>query len=356
MRGRAWRRWRRRCCSSTVCARSPTPSRPASPRTASGGSPFVTWRELSALHASGAIDVQSHTDSHSRIFASADVEDFVQPGYETTPLLNRPQLVRAAVARVRDAGRSRHAALRHAIADVGRPPRARVAARSTTRCVELVAREGGAGVLHAARLARTAHRHRRSARRALEFESADDQARAIEEELARSRSILNERLRTQSVAHICLPWGISGDADRGAAQAHRLSIRVRQPPPRPTRRPRRRRSVLAEAAAEALHHASARTRPPVLVFMTAAFPDDVDVAIVCHNNRDDPGRDARVARRRRLPSGPHHRRRRREHRRHRRLAAHGVAQTSRSARSRANDGPIPGATSASARRRSPSCS
>ena len=82
-----------------------------------------------AMHASGVIDVQSHTDSHSRIFASPDVEDFVQPGYEATPLLNRPQLVRAAAARVRDAGRSRRAALRDAIADVRRPPRARVPRR-----------------------------------------------------------------------------------------------------------------------------------------------------------------------------------------------------------------------------------
>jgi hypothetical protein len=57
-----------------------------------GDSPFVTWSELSALHASGTIDVQSHTDTHSRVFASIEVEDFVQPGYETTPLLNRPQL------------------------------------------------------------------------------------------------------------------------------------------------------------------------------------------------------------------------------------------------------------------------
>jgi peptidoglycan/xylan/chitin deacetylase (PgdA/CDA1 family) len=57
-----------------------------------GGSPFVTWSDLSALHASGSIDVQSHTDSHSRIFVSSDVEDFVQPGYAATPLLNRPQL------------------------------------------------------------------------------------------------------------------------------------------------------------------------------------------------------------------------------------------------------------------------
>ena len=124
-----------------------------------GGSPFVTWSDLSALHASGSIDVQSHTDSHSRIFASAEVEDFIQPGYETTPLLNRPQL-------------SAPPSLAFATpADLGAP---------------------------------------------LEFESVDDQARAIEEELARSRSILNERLKTHSVAHICLPWGISSTLTEAA--------------------------------------------------------------------------------------------------------------------------------------------
>jgi len=42
------------------------------------------------------------------------------------------------------------------------------------------------------------------------FESESDQARMIEHELARSRAILNDRLKTGSVAHICLPWGISG--------------------------------------------------------------------------------------------------------------------------------------------------
>ncbi|MGH9142954.1 MAG: polysaccharide deacetylase family protein, partial [Vicinamibacterales bacterium] len=57
-----------------------------------GDSPFVTWRELSDIQAAGVIDVQSHTDSHSRMFASPEVEDFVQPEYLATPLLNRPQL------------------------------------------------------------------------------------------------------------------------------------------------------------------------------------------------------------------------------------------------------------------------
>ncbi len=153
-----------------------------------------------------------------------------------------------------------------------------------TKCVELVAREGGPSFF-----SRSDWRARLSAIVAAApsapVESADDQSRAIEDELARSRSILNDRLRTQSVEHICLPWGISGkETERllkrtgyRSAFANRLrgqhAVHAGDDP------------VLAEAPAECLHYASSWTRPAVLVFMTAAFPEDVAVAIVCHNNR-----------------------------------------------------------------------
>jgi hypothetical protein len=173
-----------------------------------GDSPFVTWSELSAIHASGVIDVQSHTDSHSRIFASAEVEDFVQPGYAVTPLLNRPQLSpppSLAFVTPADLGAPLYG-MRSRMSD-GR--RALVSRDGYAGCVELVAREGGAPFF-----ARADWRTRLAAIVAAAppapFESADDQSRAIEDELARSRSVLNDRLRTGSVAHICLPWGISG--------------------------------------------------------------------------------------------------------------------------------------------------
>lgn len=173
-----------------------------------GDSPFVTWTELSALHASGVVDVQSHTYSHSRIFASSEVEDFVQPGYETTPLLNRPQFsAPPALAFVTpaDLGAPLYG-MRSRMSD-GR--RALVSRDAHTRCVDLVAREGGPAFFSRpgwrARLRAAA-----ASSLAASCESAEDQERTIEDELARSRSILNERLKTQSVAHICLPWGISG--------------------------------------------------------------------------------------------------------------------------------------------------
>jgi peptidoglycan/xylan/chitin deacetylase (PgdA/CDA1 family) len=170
-------------------------------------SPFVTWRELAALHASGVIDVQSHTESHSCVFVSADVEDFVQPGYEATPLLNRPQLAAPPALTFltpADLGAPLYG-IRSRMSD-GR--RMLVRPDVHANCVNLVAREGGAAFF-----SRPDWRNRLNAIAAsahdVAAESVADQQRSIEDELARSRSILNDRLKTQSVAHICLPWGVS---------------------------------------------------------------------------------------------------------------------------------------------------
>ena len=61
-----------------------------------GDTPFVTWPQLREIHTSGVFDVQSHTRSHAMIFGADTLVDFVRPGYEHEPILNRP--VRAALA------------------------------------------------------------------------------------------------------------------------------------------------------------------------------------------------------------------------------------------------------------------
>ncbi|MCC7416672.1 MAG: polysaccharide deacetylase family protein [Acidobacteria bacterium] len=177
------------------------------------GPPLVTWPELRELHTSGLVDVQSHTYSHSMIFHSTMVGGFVTPSYAATPLLNRPQLSAQPMRFVTSAdlgaplypARSRMSAARRVLVSVD----------AHDRCVRHVAESGGAAFFgrpgwqeELARIADSA--------RATERESESAQTRAIEEELDRSRVILNERLRTQSIRHICLPWGVSSDQTAAA--------------------------------------------------------------------------------------------------------------------------------------------
>jgi hypothetical protein len=79
------------------------------------------------------------------------------------------------------------------------------------RCLEFVAKQGGADFFSQLdwtdRLRRITRDGTRA--RAESVESEADRDRAIEAELDRGRAILNERLRTNTVNHVCLPWGVS---------------------------------------------------------------------------------------------------------------------------------------------------
>jgi peptidoglycan/xylan/chitin deacetylase (PgdA/CDA1 family) len=176
-------------------------------------SPLVTWSQLEALHASGVVDVQSHTESHSKIFCAASPVDFVQPDYGSTPYLNRPQLAPPpdlAFVTPSDLG----APLYPARSRMSDARRVLVPRDAHDRCVDLVAREGGTAFF-----ARGDWRERLRAAvgsaPAPPVESDAEQARRLEDELARSRAILNSRLKTRSVNHICLPWGVSGRRTEG---------------------------------------------------------------------------------------------------------------------------------------------
>lgn len=186
------------------------------------GSPFVTWRELRALHASGVIDVQSHTCSHSKIFCSTRVEDFVTPAYGRTLLLNRPQLNPPPDLRFVTP------------ADLGAPlftARSRMSdGRKMSwpddvhqQCVNYVAREGGADFFTRADWRARLTAIVEAAAAPLVESDAEHRA-AIEDELASSRAELNDRLRTNSVNHICLPWGVSGE--QTAAALKRVGYRT----------------------------------------------------------------------------------------------------------------------------------
>lgn len=184
-------------------------------------SPFVTWEQLRQLHGSGLVDVQCHTYSHSRVFTSGQLDGFITPTYAQTPYLNRPQLTPPPAlefAQPTELGAPLYPS-RSRMSDGRRMP---IALDRRRACVAHVAREGGAAFFS-----------RPDWRRELESiaqappgtpESDADQQRAIEDELDRGRSTLNERLRTTTVNHICLPWGVSGT--RTAAALKKVGYRT----------------------------------------------------------------------------------------------------------------------------------
>jgi hypothetical protein len=198
-------------------------------------SPFVTWAQLRELHESGVFDVQSHTRSHAMMFSDAEVVDFVTPAYVREPLLNRP--ITSMNGRIDAIGadalgtplfqrRSRMSDGRRFFPDE----------EDAARCREHVRRNGGADFFN-----RPNWRHALepfTARARGRFENDDERSRVIRKELADGRALLNEKLRTTSVKHVALPWGISGAVTRAAIEAtgHELAF---------AERPWRRRSVRA---------------------------------------------------------------------------------------------------------------
>jgi peptidoglycan/xylan/chitin deacetylase (PgdA/CDA1 family) len=180
-----------------------------------GDEPLVTWPELRRLHEDGIFDVQSHTRSHSMIFAAPALVDFVSPVFRGESLLNRPRIDRNGTPRFLDPG-ALGAPLyvrRSSMSDALRfYPDEEIA----TRTVAHVAEAGGAHFFDRpdwrADLRRVAGEPRGT--------SADAAARdrTIEDELRGGREELEARLPGHRVDHICLPWGVAGRATRAALQ------------------------------------------------------------------------------------------------------------------------------------------
>jgi hypothetical protein len=169
--------------------------------------PFVTWPELRRLHASGRVDVQSHTYSHARIFRSPRVIGFVTPGGLTHPL-DRPLVGPSRDLRVLSDGADLGAPLYEYSSRMGDCLRFMDDATVRDRCVRYVTERGGRGFFSQPDWERELRRLVPAM--AGHYESPDDRTREIHDELDRSRSVLNAGLRTSTVRHICLPWEISG--------------------------------------------------------------------------------------------------------------------------------------------------
>jgi hypothetical protein len=171
---------------------------------------FASWPELQALHASGTVDIQCHTETHSMVFCSDDIRGFVTPAYARTPFLNRPQLPTGDGLKFlspSDLGAPLYAA-RSRMSE-GR--RVGVSLALHERCVEFVAERGGREFFKRADWRTEIDRLTRGNRTdTVSIETTAEHATAIEAELDRGRGELQHRLRTRTVNHVCLPWGVSG--------------------------------------------------------------------------------------------------------------------------------------------------
>jgi hypothetical protein len=164
--------------------------------------PFVTWPELRALAASGRVDVQSHTWSHSMIFTGDRVVGAVGPAFAAEPRLNHPRLDVAGPLEFLEADRmgyplfprrSRMSEGRRFLPDPDACARAEALASGPKNAGGPVVRVLG------------------------QWESEANQDAEIHRELSDARDQLQNRLRTP-VRHVCLPWGVSGPRTRRALE------------------------------------------------------------------------------------------------------------------------------------------
>jgi peptidoglycan/xylan/chitin deacetylase (PgdA/CDA1 family) len=185
--------------AETVRPRGQTADAEAADR---AGQPFVTWPELRALAASGRVDVQSHTWSHSMIFTDARVMGAVTRDFAREPRLNRPRIDVTGPLEFLEpdrvgyplfARRSRMSEGRRFVPDPDACARAEAFSAGQQGSGGLVTRVEG------------------------QWETAEDQRAAIEFELTAARDQLEGALRTP-IRHLCLPWGVSGPTTRAALE------------------------------------------------------------------------------------------------------------------------------------------
>ena len=202
--------WAGRCSPADIAARAKV-------------QPLCTWRELRALHASGVVNIQSHSLTHALVPASARIDDFVHPGFAAGTFANSDLPLASSDDPRQPARRLRLGApvLEAASRLCGRP-RFLEAPELAQALVDHVAARGGAAFFERpswrrelATLADAWPTDRRG-----RLETPEQTRAAIRDELALSKALLEQRLPGKAVRHFCYPWFDGCDlADRLAAEA-----------------------------------------------------------------------------------------------------------------------------------------
>jgi hypothetical protein len=199
-----------------AAALRPTIVDPAPPAPAPPGE-FVTWPELQALHREGVVDVQCHGYSHSKIFFHDRPQGFVTPGFAAWHPLDRPLVSRGGAGAYLEPGHlgaplyPQRSRLSDALRHIDDP-------RGRERCMAHVRARGGKAFFERSGW-ETELLAIVSESDGGRFETENERRAAIYEDLERARAVLNERLRTNTVRHLCFPWEIAGATALGAARA-----------------------------------------------------------------------------------------------------------------------------------------
>jgi hypothetical protein len=171
------------------------------------------------------------------MYASAEITGFVEPGFAREPMLNRPLTSPSVNGTAQflspdDLGspiyvrRSRMSDGRRFIPD----------SRAEARCRDIVATSGGAEFFRCGDWRMTLSKAAAGA--AGRWETDEERAAAIRDELVHGRELLDAKLAPHAVRHVALPWGIAGDVTRSmlASTGHATAF---------AERPLRRRGVRA---------------------------------------------------------------------------------------------------------------
>lgn len=176
-----------------------------------GTAGVVTWQQVEKMHASGVLDIQSHTFSHGRIPVSSRVIDFYHPGMKGKWDAHLPFIsghVPAPPDRLsvplgfpmyeHDSGLSDRRRF------LGDPD-------YEARCIETVEREGGESFFSKdGWRSRLLKRVKKNGRIPMRFESPEDQERRIRDELVRAKRELEDRLEGKQVIALAYPYHIQG--------------------------------------------------------------------------------------------------------------------------------------------------
>lgn len=185
--------------------------------------PLCTWKELSLMHQSGNVDIQSHSMTHALVPVSNSVEGFISPGFNAGSFGN----VRVPVSSLDNPKKPAReimpgAPLFRAASRLGPKPRFFEDPELNNALTKYVQENGGNNffdrngwVKDLEKILKQWPLERRGC-----LEDAGEMEAAVYWELDESKKLLEKRLETKKVQHFCYPWFIGSElADRLASKA-----------------------------------------------------------------------------------------------------------------------------------------